>query len=142
MDDEKNYSVVRSIRISPEQQRKVAEAGINLSEFIRCKLLDELSEEYLINQKIEYHQTELIKWSQRMQRQQEKHRRLVDLSEPEIEFLVQSKALLQARPEFLEGRIKLYMNQFGKPFNISASEFHDLMNFAEDINAKIAINVN
>jgi len=132
MDDEKNFTVVRSIRISPEHQRKVAEAGINLSEFLRKKLDDEFSEEYLIEQQIGHHERQLMKWRERRQRQNEKQKLMFDLSDGEVEFLVRTRELLNEKPEFLQGRIQLYANRFAKPFSISNSDFQQLMNIAEE----------
>ena len=97
MDDEKNFSVVRSIRISPEHQRKIAESGINLSEFLRKKLDDEFSEDYLIEQQIGHHERQLMKWRERRQRQNAKQKSMFNLSDDEIEFLERTRELLNEK---------------------------------------------
>ena len=130
MNDESTFSVTRSIKISPEQQRKVSVAGINLSEFVRNKLDEELTDDRLIENRISYHEEELKLWKERRERHEQRTRRLFDLSDSEIKFLVQSKELLDSRPEFIDGRIQLYRNRFGKHFPVSVSEFQNLMEIA------------
>jgi len=131
MDDERSYSVVRSVRISAEHQRKIAEAGTNLSDFIRQKIDEEFPEEQIIEQRIQYHERELSKWREREEKHKDKVECLGHLTDAEIDFLLETKTLLDKRPEFLEGRIKSYINKFGKTFDVSKSDFIKLMIKAE-----------
>ena len=50
----------------------------------------------------------------------------------ELNFLVETKKLLETNPAFTEGRIKLYVNKFGKPYNVSRKEFFGLLQTAEN----------
>ena len=49
----------------------------------------------------------------------------------ERSWLLKTRKVLESNPQWLEGRMKLYISQFQKPYKISKKDFLDLLSQAE-----------
>lgn len=61
-----------------------------------------------------------------------KNKNIQKLSKAEIEFLKESKDIIEKNPFYIEGRIESYINTFKKPYKLTKQDFFKLLIEAED----------
>ena len=108
-------------------------SGLDKSEYIRQAI-----EEKLINDNpklLKKRKKELQEELEKIEKQEEifkqKNNESTNLTDNEIKFLIESKEKVERNPNFLDGRINLFINDFGKTYKLSRKDFYKLMDEAE-----------
>ena len=108
-----------SIKIRTDQFFLLKKMGINLSEWVRRKIDEELNDPEIIDSKIKQLETQknfLLKQKKMPEN---------ELTKLEVKFLIDSASVLERDPSFLQGRVHLYNRTFGK--KIDGIQFQRLM---------------
>lgn len=123
-------------------------SGSTISDYIREAVREKMSREngsYLEKRKKELLQElEEIKQQQNLLDKKDEEKK--NLPEIEINFLIEAKRRIERNPQFLEGLINKYMNEFGKVYKVSRKDFYELIAEAEtqhsvqQLNSEVAIN--
>lgn len=107
---------VTTIRLEEEQLSTIKELDINLSEWVRDKLKEEVLTLKEIDRRLENNKKERENLINMKNNVIQCNTEVTDIStktDQEKRFLLETKLLLKRDPGFLEGRINLYINQFG-----------------------------
>lgn len=116
-------SVIKSVRITAEQERKLEILGIDFPDFVEENL------EKLFREKFYGEIDEQIKNSKKQIKEFEKLKKELE-PEPktadEINYLKETKEIIKTNPEYLKARIKKYSNDFNKVL-LTENEFKKLL---------------
>jgi hypothetical protein len=113
-------TIITTVRIRLDQAVRVEEVGMNISEFVRCKLDEEFGSKDLISEKEKELKDQLKKLKQA---RKESHEKKKNISPEEEEFLKEIKGLVKKNPSYIEGRWRRYKNDFGRM--ITLEEFKE-----------------
>ena len=119
-----------TIRLRPDQLTSVKELKINLSEWVRDKMDEELISLKEIEFTIKNTKKKLKKLTeikQKIIRRNTENNELFGINDQNRKFLLETKGLLEKNPEFLEGRIKLFKRRYGITQNITQRKFWALL---------------
>lgn len=116
-----------SVRLRPDQIATIQQLNINLSDWSRRKFDEDFMSPEEIDKNIKNLQEQIERLKLRKIMANRKIEERKNISENEIDFLLETKEIIERDPEYLDGRIGLYLNKFGKPFKISRKEFYDLL---------------
>lgn len=122
-----------SVWVSLDQLHDIKISGLGVSEYIRDAI--DIKRGMENHEFIEQRKKELEKEFDRLEKQQaliEKQRTdFKKIPEKEMSWLVECKKLLDQKPDFTDGRLKIYINNFPKPYRITKQLFFKLMDEAE-----------
>ena len=110
-----------TVRIRLDQAIEIEHRKMNVSEFLRERLDEEFGSNDFIKQK-EKELTEQLKKIKQIKKQKAK---VEKIPEKEKIFFKETKEVLKKNPGFLQGRINLYKNLFGK--TISIKRFREMV---------------
>lgn len=120
------------IKLDEQQLSTIKAMGINFSEWVREKVDEELFDAEKLKIKIKENEAKLKKMRQNLALFDKSVYTGIYTNSPcnykEIKFLRETAILLKNSPEFLEGRINLYINQFGKTLKPTKKQFKELLN--------------
>lgn len=119
-----------TIRIREDQLTTIKELNINLSEWVREKLDDEFVSLQEIRVQIKNTQKKLKKLQENeanVIQCNTENEDFLTINDKNREFLLETKVLLETKPEFLEGRIELYKRTFYITRNITKKQFFSLL---------------
>lgn len=117
----------KTIRLREDQTATINDLKLNLSKWVREKFDEEFGNEEIVLQRITNCQKELKKLQKIHTNILQRNTKLREIGAEKVEFLSETKKLLKEKPEFIEGRIKLYKNTFGIFDRISKEKFMELL---------------
>lgn len=117
------------IELFAEMSKELSDIKLTRSEFVRDAIEEKLASDNreLMEQKIKYMEKELEVLKLKCNQIKTKRKEMEKIPVGEMEFLKETKILLEKDPTFLKGRIQLYKNRFNKQFRISQADFWDLL---------------
>ncbi len=118
-----------------EVQKELKETKQNMNEFINESVKDKLYNNInldLIEKQIELYKELINNLENKKKESVEKEKSFNEISKAEISFLLETKELLEKDPTYIQGRINLYKNKFGKHFRISINDFFKLLDKAAE----------
>ena len=116
-----------SIRLEEEQLSTIKQLNINLSEWVRDKLKEEVLTLKEIGKRLKINEKELKMLENMKKSVLHCNTNEEKLTKSQREFLLESKSVLHLNPQFLNGRINLYMNNFGILNKPTKKQFLDLL---------------
>jgi len=131
--DEKNQKMVLSVRVPltlfADMCLELEDTGQSRADFIKEAIEEKLCNDNkeILTAEIKYLEEKLAILKNKTIQVKEKEKNMKQMTEEELMFLKESKKIINENPVFLEGRINLYKNTFGKHYRISKEEFWDLM---------------
>jgi len=120
----------RTIRLRKGQVSSIKDLNINLSEWVRDKIDEELISLQEIKVSIKNTQKKLQKLKEiekNIIQCNTENEELFGINDRNRRFLLETKVLLKKDPTFLEGRIQLFKNRFGITRNITKRSFLELL---------------
>ncbi len=108
--------------------------GMKRSNFLRDAIKEKLQNDnpkYLTKRKKEL-QEELERIKKQEKFFEQKTQESTNFTKAEIQFLIESKEKIEKNPNFLDGCINKFINDFGKPYKISRNDFYKLMDEVEN----------
>jgi len=117
-----------SIRLEEEELSTIKSLGINFSEWVSEKIKEELMNPEMLKNKIKEMEEKLKKMRKTHQNLTTSYIHVYTENKGEIEFLKETKNVLDKHPEYLEGRINLFCNKFAKIVKPTRKQFIELMN--------------
>lgn len=134
MPKEDGFDQKVSAWLSMEQVHDIKISGLSLSEYIRdsvdMKRLTENNE--FIQEKKKELEKELLRLTKHQDLIEKQKQDFKKIPEKEISWLLDCKRLLEDKPDFTDGRMKIYVNNFPKPYRITKQHFFKLMEEAEN----------
>ena len=108
-------------------------SGLGKSQYIRKAIEEKLLNDNpkLLKKRRKELQEEIEKIDKQIKLFEQKKQESTNLTEKETQFLIESKQKIERNPNFLDGQISLFLNNFGKPCKISRKDFYKLMDEAE-----------
>jgi|TARA_Y100000310_G_scaffold195295_1_gene195291 hypothetical protein len=127
----KDILIATTIRLEPQQLAKIRGAEINLSEWVRNKINEELLSLGEINDTLKDLNERMEYYNKLKEIAKLKDEDRNKVPPEEMGFLIETKKVLDQSPHFVEGRINLYINRFKKPYKLNKAEFFKLLSTAE-----------
>lgn len=115
-------TIVTSVRIRLDQAIETEKRQMNVSKFLQEKLDEEFGTTDFIEKKEKELKAELKKLKDIKKENKEKIEKITD---KEKRWLIETKKIIQERPDTFEPRRKSYMELFGKQIN--SKNFKDLL---------------
>lgn len=129
--------VTYSLRLRPDQIATIKQLEVNFSSWAREKFDEDFMNPEEIDKSIDNLQKQIDNLKQRKVMVCKQNEERQKIPKNELGFLLETKELLEKRPEFTDGRISSYMNLFGKPFKISRTDFFEILRRAAQIEAEL-----
>lgn len=129
---EEQPMITITIRITTEQFALIKDLNINLGEWVRQKLNEDFLDIKGVDKEIERKTSELEELKKKQKILLIKQEESKNISKEELEWLIETKKVIDRNPLFLEGRLRKYLNDFKKPYNLAKAEFLNLLNKAEE----------
>lgn len=128
------FEIYVGMRISEEQQLAISKSGQNKTDFIREAINEKIVREdkEFLNKQIRIKKEEIEKLENFKKIIQEKEEHKANIPSNELTWLLKTREIILQRPEFVVGRLKLYLNTFPKTFKVSQKEFLELLQEAEN----------
>lgn len=107
--------------------------GLKPSDVLREALycyLENINEDFL-KTNIESYELKIKKMKEQIDLIKIKQNNIKKIPQKEIDFLLESKEVIDKNPYFLEGRINSYIALFKKPYKVSKQDFFKLLGEAE-----------
>ncbi len=111
---------------------QIRELGINLSEWVRERIDQDLSDIPRTKKMIDDYKFKVEILEARLNSAKQKTEDKKKIPKAELKFLLDCSEAIETNPAFIQGRINLYINRFGKFYKISKKEFMDLLFEAEN----------
>jgi|SRR3989344_6528695 len=135
--------VTYSLRLRPDQIATIKQLEINFSNWARKRFDEDFMSPEEIDEKIGDLQKQIENLKRRKIMASKKIEDEKIIHENELDFLLETKRILDKDPQYTDGRIALYTNLFGKPYKISRAKFFEILERAaqieKDINASKVI---
>lgn len=122
------------MRIGEEHDLGIRNSGIERSDFIRQAIQEKLEKEDddFINKQIRIKKEELERLETYKKLMKEKELIKSNIPKGELPWLIETKKMIQNRPEYINGRLRLYLKQFSKSYKLTKKEFLELLQEAEN----------
>lgn len=126
-----------SIRLRPDQIASIKQLNINFSSWARNKFDEEFTSLDEIDKNIKNLQEQIDNLKIKKCTINKKIEEDKIIPDAELNFLWETKEILTRNPDFLDGRIGLYVNRFLKSYQPSRNQFLDLLKKAERIKVEM-----